>query len=181
MRLCRFCFGLVIYINIYITHVKILIYFTPENRFFQSDFSFFGPVYHRTGPVYRSNRSVYRSGPIALRDLNSNLHSPGIRPVPDRTGPVNRYRTSPVRSGRSVRLTLIVGAMEDLGLSSSRQQHEGRRRGDWFVAATCSCKSSISMIHDIIIYCFSAPRRARSQLYYLTKIAESPARLINSW
>jgi hypothetical protein len=108
MRLCRFCFGLVIYINIYITHVKILIYFTPENYFFQSDFSFFGPVYHRTGPVYRSNRSVYRSGPIALRDLNSNLRSPGFRPVPDRTGPVNRYRTSPVRSGRSVRLTLLA-------------------------------------------------------------------------
>jgi hypothetical protein len=67
--------------------------------FFQSDFSFFGPVYHRTGPVYRSNRSVYRSGPIVLRNLNSNLHSPGFRPVPDRTGPVNRYRTSPVRFG----------------------------------------------------------------------------------
>jgi hypothetical protein len=107
MRLCRCCFGLVIYINIYITRVKILIYFTPENHFFQSDFSFFGPVYHQTGPVYRLNRSVYRSGPIALRDLNSNLRSPGIRPVPDRTGPVNRYRTSPVRSGRSVRLTLV--------------------------------------------------------------------------
>jgi hypothetical protein len=90
--------------------------------FFQSDFSFFGPVYHRTGPVYHSNRSVYRFGPIVLRDLNSNLHSPGIRPVPDRTGPVNRYRTSPVRSGRSVRLTLEVtearGSGKDHGVKS---------------------------------------------------------------
>jgi hypothetical protein len=69
MRLCHGCFGLIFYIKMYITHVKILIYFSPENHFFASGFSFFGPVYHRTGPVYRSNRSVYRSDPIALRGL----------------------------------------------------------------------------------------------------------------
>jgi hypothetical protein len=71
--------------------------------FFQSDFSFFGPVYHRTGPVYRSNRSVYRSGPIALRDLNSNLRSPGFRPVPDhRTGQPVPDLAGSVRSVGSV-------------------------------------------------------------------------------
>jgi hypothetical protein len=41
MRLCRFCFGLAIYINIYITHVKILIYFTPENHFLSIGFFIF--------------------------------------------------------------------------------------------------------------------------------------------
>jgi hypothetical protein len=82
---------------------------------FSIGFFIFGPVYHRTGPVYRSNRSVYRSGPIEPRDLNSNLSSPGFRPVPDRTGPVNRYRTSPVRFGRSVRLTLTAGDLVSHG------------------------------------------------------------------
>jgi hypothetical protein len=51
MRLCRFCFGLVIYINIYITHVKILIYFTSENHFLSIGFFIFwtGLPPNRTG------------------------------------------------------------------------------------------------------------------------------------
>jgi hypothetical protein len=123
MRLCRFCFGLVIYINIYITHVKILIYFTPENHFLSIGFFIFwtGLPPNRTGIPVRTDCTTRFEFKFAFAryPTGSRLNRIG-KPVPDLASSVRSVGSVNPAPSNSSRAPMCLD-----GVAASRE------RGSW--------------------------------------------------